>query len=238
MHKGFKCLDVAKGWIYISRDIVFEETIFPFSKFNPNAGARLRSEILLLPTYSQPSTVPGYGVEFSGDLCASVQLNPVSTNVSGACEFAAEISGAGADMGRGDVANTTSGAPTPAVASNAASVSGSGSSAPRVVSDTVVETDQVANFHAYNDSEEDLRHFWFRGEFARSRFPYARAEELPHATIAHLHCLFLCVSHQVLVLLLLSYYQQDLVLASSTVYTNRRCTLMALCAMLGNTWSP
>jgi hypothetical protein len=142
--------------LYISR-YCFLGDYFPFSKFNPNAGAPLRSEILLLPTYSQPSTVPGYGVEFSGDLCASVQLNPVSTNVSGACEFAAEISGAGADMDRGDVANTTSGAPTPAVASNAASVFGSGSSAPRVVSDTVVETDQVANFHAYNDSEEDLR---------------------------------------------------------------------------------
>jgi hypothetical protein len=42
-----------------------------------------------MPTYSQPSTVPGYGVEFLGDPCASVHLNPVSTNVSGASEVAA-----------------------------------------------------------------------------------------------------------------------------------------------------
>jgi hypothetical protein len=36
--------------VYISRDVVFDEDIFPFSKLHPNAGARLRSEILLLPS--------------------------------------------------------------------------------------------------------------------------------------------------------------------------------------------
>ena len=50
MHKGFKCLDIAEGRIYISRDIVFDEDVYPFAKLHPNAGARLRSEILLLPT--------------------------------------------------------------------------------------------------------------------------------------------------------------------------------------------
>jgi hypothetical protein len=40
MHKGFKCLDVVEGRVYISRDVVFDETIFLFSKLNPNAGAR------------------------------------------------------------------------------------------------------------------------------------------------------------------------------------------------------
>lgn len=49
IHKRFKCLDPASGRVYISRDIVFDEQIFPFSKLHPNAGARLRSEILLLP---------------------------------------------------------------------------------------------------------------------------------------------------------------------------------------------
>jgi hypothetical protein len=51
MYKGFKCLDANTGriYIYISRDIVFDENIFPFSKLHPNAGAKLRSEILLLP---------------------------------------------------------------------------------------------------------------------------------------------------------------------------------------------
>jgi histone deacetylase 1/2 len=50
LNKGFKCLDISTGRIYISRDVVFDESVFPFSKLNPNAGARLRSEILLLPS--------------------------------------------------------------------------------------------------------------------------------------------------------------------------------------------
>jgi hypothetical protein len=49
MHKGFKCLDASTGRIYISRDVVFDENIFPFAKLYPNAGARLQSKILLLP---------------------------------------------------------------------------------------------------------------------------------------------------------------------------------------------
>jgi hypothetical protein len=50
MHKGFKCLDVSTGRVYISRDVVFDENTFPFSKLHPNAGARLQLEILLLPS--------------------------------------------------------------------------------------------------------------------------------------------------------------------------------------------
>jgi hypothetical protein len=50
MHKGFKCFDIATGWVYISRDVVFDENIFPFAKLRPNVGACLRSEILLLPS--------------------------------------------------------------------------------------------------------------------------------------------------------------------------------------------
>jgi hypothetical protein len=47
-HKGFKCLDITEGRVYISRDVVFDETIYPFAKLHPNAGARLRNEITLL----------------------------------------------------------------------------------------------------------------------------------------------------------------------------------------------
>jgi histone deacetylase 1/2 len=52
MHKGYKCLDISTGRVYISRDVVFDETIFPFARLHPNAGARLRAEILLLPENS------------------------------------------------------------------------------------------------------------------------------------------------------------------------------------------
>jgi hypothetical protein len=49
-HKGYKCLDVSSGRVYISRDVVFDETMFLFSKLHPNVGAHLRSEISLLPS--------------------------------------------------------------------------------------------------------------------------------------------------------------------------------------------
>jgi histone deacetylase 1/2 len=31
MHKGYKCLDHSTGRIYISRDVVFDETVFPYA---------------------------------------------------------------------------------------------------------------------------------------------------------------------------------------------------------------
>lgn len=61
MHKGFKCLDISTGRIYISRDVVFDESIFPFASLHENAGARLRSEILLLP--SSLLNAPSHGMQ-------------------------------------------------------------------------------------------------------------------------------------------------------------------------------
>jgi hypothetical protein len=37
--------------VYISRDVVFDETIFPFQYLHTSAGALLRKEILLLPNH-------------------------------------------------------------------------------------------------------------------------------------------------------------------------------------------
>ena len=50
-HKGFKCLEPSSRRVYISRDVVFDEAIFPFSELHEKAGARLRKEILLLPNH-------------------------------------------------------------------------------------------------------------------------------------------------------------------------------------------
>jgi hypothetical protein len=56
LHKGFKCLDITEGRVYISRDVVFDEDVYPFASLHSNAGAILRSEILLLsPTLLNPS---------------------------------------------------------------------------------------------------------------------------------------------------------------------------------------
>jgi hypothetical protein len=40
---------MAEGRVYISRDVIFDENVYLFAALHPNAGARLRSEILLLP---------------------------------------------------------------------------------------------------------------------------------------------------------------------------------------------
>jgi hypothetical protein len=48
-HKGYKCLNPSSGCVYISRDGVFDETVFSFAELHPNAGNLLQPEILFLP---------------------------------------------------------------------------------------------------------------------------------------------------------------------------------------------
>jgi hypothetical protein len=55
MHKGCKCLEPKTGRVYISRDVVFDKKVFPFEDLHENAGAKLRQEILLLPSSLLPS---------------------------------------------------------------------------------------------------------------------------------------------------------------------------------------
>jgi hypothetical protein len=45
MHKGYEYLEISTGRVYISRDVIFDEEIFPFAKLHPNAGARFCSKI-------------------------------------------------------------------------------------------------------------------------------------------------------------------------------------------------
>jgi hypothetical protein len=47
--KGYKCLDIPTGHVYISRDVIFDEGVFPFAHLNSTAGARYSSSVLLLP---------------------------------------------------------------------------------------------------------------------------------------------------------------------------------------------
>jgi hypothetical protein len=54
LHKGYKCLDIFTGRIYILRDVTFDERVFPFAHLHPNADAQLRNEILLLAPHPVP----------------------------------------------------------------------------------------------------------------------------------------------------------------------------------------
>jgi hypothetical protein len=81
LHKGFKCLDPSDGHVYISRDVIFDEHIFPFVSMHPNAGARLRAEILLLPnSLYEPNATFG-NASVSDSQSASLPTNAVSSPI-------------------------------------------------------------------------------------------------------------------------------------------------------------
>jgi hypothetical protein len=93
MHKGYKCLDVSSGRVYVSRDVTFDENIFPFSHIHSNAVARLRSEISCVhPTLLNPF----YGVHRVTDQLTNDPPN-VSNDLGGhAVEIIEEPAGPGA----------------------------------------------------------------------------------------------------------------------------------------------
>jgi hypothetical protein len=86
MHKGFKCLDPTEGRVYISHDVTFDECVFPFAELHPNAGARLRSEISLLPDALLNSS-SNFGDAILLDHAAStpVPINPSTTSARSSC---------------------------------------------------------------------------------------------------------------------------------------------------------
>jgi histone deacetylase 1/2 len=59
-HKGYKCLDIATGRIYISRNVIFDETVYPFS----------RHFSVSTPSY-------GSSVSCANDLLTNVQIQLV-----------------------------------------------------------------------------------------------------------------------------------------------------------------
>lgn len=93
IHKGVKCLDVSTGRVYISRDVVFDESIFPFASLHPNAGAILKKEILLLPPNLR-------NFEQGGDDCTDQY--DTSTSSSGAF---IPVQGHGENGGENDAQN-------------------------------------------------------------------------------------------------------------------------------------
>jgi hypothetical protein len=69
--------DVASGRVYISRDVVFNENVSPFTQLHSNAGAHLHSEIALLsPTLLQVAYDQG------GEIMGDHMLNLSNANNS------------------------------------------------------------------------------------------------------------------------------------------------------------
>lgn len=54
-HKGYRCLHLESGRLYISRYVVFEETIFPFQTTSPSPQNPPSNNFLLQPIHSFPS---------------------------------------------------------------------------------------------------------------------------------------------------------------------------------------
>jgi hypothetical protein len=82
LHKGYKCLDTPTTRIYISWDVVFDETIFPFATLNPTAGARYTSEVLLIPK-SPPMGITDSNVAYDPPV---IRLNPLPNSFFAAAD--------------------------------------------------------------------------------------------------------------------------------------------------------
>jgi hypothetical protein len=54
LHKGYKCLHIPTGRVYISRDVIFDEHVFLFSKLPENASCStsIDASALLIPSPS------------------------------------------------------------------------------------------------------------------------------------------------------------------------------------------
>jgi hypothetical protein len=75
---------VTTGRVYISRDVVFDENIFLFASLHPNAGRRLREEILLLPQDNSSSASHNRGVHTNDHYLQLVPIvSPPHVHVEG-----------------------------------------------------------------------------------------------------------------------------------------------------------
>jgi hypothetical protein len=59
LHKGYKCLHISTGRVYISRDVIFDGHVFPFSKLPENASCSTSIDVstLLIPS---PTSLTGH----------------------------------------------------------------------------------------------------------------------------------------------------------------------------------
>jgi hypothetical protein len=100
LHKGYKCLDLSTERIYTSRDVIFDEHVFPFTTLHLNVRPRLKAKVALHSTLFPASTVGsltpgGHVVNFPSasnqdSISFGVQHNSTNTEDSTAPESAPE----------------------------------------------------------------------------------------------------------------------------------------------------
>ena len=76
-HLGFRCLDRSSGHIYVSRDVVFDEHVYPFSAGSPSDLPPPTEHALLLPE-------PDITTSTCTDMTRATNGTPVVSGVSGA----------------------------------------------------------------------------------------------------------------------------------------------------------
>jgi hypothetical protein len=83
MHKGYKCLDRSTGRIFISQDVVFDESVFPYATPGVTVDIPTLHQAITFPT-SEPAT---------HDHVRKYDMSYLSTNPPSGEFFPVQVSG-------------------------------------------------------------------------------------------------------------------------------------------------